>query len=32
VADIDSPEALERVREWKKMMKARNRSKADDPD
>ncbi|HLT70845.1 MAG TPA: HhH-GPD-type base excision DNA repair protein [Acidimicrobiales bacterium] len=32
VADIDSPEALERVRQWKKMMKARNRSKADDPD
>lgn len=29
VADVDSPESLERVREWKKMMKAAKRSKAD---
>lgn len=29
VADVDSPEALERVRAWKKQQKARGRSKAD---
>lgn len=29
VADIDSPESLARVREWKKAMKAKGRSKAD---
>lgn len=29
VADVDSQESLERVREWKKMMKAAKRSKAD---
>jgi uncharacterized HhH-GPD family protein len=29
VADVDSPESLERVREWKKSMKAAKRSKAD---
>ncbi|MCC5951571.1 MAG: Fe-S cluster assembly protein HesB [Acidimicrobiia bacterium] len=29
VADIDSPESLQRVREWKKAMKAKGRSKAD---
>jgi uncharacterized HhH-GPD family protein len=29
VADIDSPESLARVREWKKAQKARGRSKAD---
>jgi len=29
VADIDSPEALTRVRDWKKAQKARGRSKAD---
>ncbi len=29
VADIDSPEALEKVREWKKMMKAKGKSKQD---
>jgi uncharacterized HhH-GPD family protein len=29
VADIDSPEALERVRAWKKSMKAAGKSKAD---
>lgn len=29
VADVDSPEALQRVRDWKKMMKAAKRSKAD---
>ncbi|RMH75917.1 MAG: Fe-S cluster assembly protein HesB, partial [Actinomyces sp.] len=29
VADIDSPEALARVRDWKKAQKARGRSKAD---
>lgn len=28
VADIDSPEALQRVREWKKAMKAKGKSKA----
>jgi len=31
VADIDSREALESVRAWKKMMKQQGRSKADDP-
>jgi uncharacterized HhH-GPD family protein len=31
VADIDSPENLQRVRAWKKMMKAQKRSKADAP-
>lgn len=31
VADIDSPETLQRVRAWKKMMKAQKRSKADSP-
>jgi uncharacterized HhH-GPD family protein len=31
VADIDSPENLQRVRQWKKMMKAQKRSKADAP-
>lgn len=31
VADVDSPESLQRVRDWKKMMKAANRSKADEP-
>lgn len=29
VADVDSPASLERVREWKKAMKAANRSKSD---
>ena len=29
VADVDSPEALERVREWKRAQKAKGRSKAD---
>lgn len=29
VADVDSPESLQRVRDWKKMMKAAKRSKAD---
>ncbi len=29
VADIDSPESLARVREWKKAMKAKGKSKAD---
>lgn len=32
VADIDSPENLQRVRDWKKMMRAQNRSKAESPD
>ena len=31
VADIDSPENLQRVRAWKKMMKAQKKSKADAP-
>lgn len=31
VADIDSDEALQRVRAWKKMMKAQGRSKSDAP-
>lgn len=31
VADIDSAENLQRVRAWKKMMKAQKRSKADTP-
>jgi len=31
VADIDSPESLQRVRAWKKMMKAAGRSKSDAP-
>jgi uncharacterized HhH-GPD family protein len=31
VADIDSAENLQRVRAWKKMMKAQKRSKADSP-
>lgn len=31
VADIDSPENLQRVRAWKKMMKAQKKSKADSP-
>lgn len=30
VADIDSPEGLERVRAWKKAMKARGKSKSDE--
>jgi uncharacterized HhH-GPD family protein len=29
VADVDSPEALQRVREWKKAQKAKGRSKAE---
>jgi uncharacterized HhH-GPD family protein len=29
VADIDSPAALEKVREWKKMMRAKGKSKQD---
>jgi uncharacterized HhH-GPD family protein len=29
VADVDSPEALERVREWKRAQKAKGRSKAE---
>lgn len=29
VADVDSPESLDRVRSWKKMMKAAKREKAD---
>jgi uncharacterized HhH-GPD family protein len=29
VADVDSPASLQRVREWKQMMKAAKRSKAD---
>ncbi|HMK11993.1 MAG TPA: HhH-GPD-type base excision DNA repair protein, partial [Acidimicrobiales bacterium] len=29
VADIDSPAALEKVREWKKMMKAKGKTKQD---
>jgi uncharacterized HhH-GPD family protein len=29
VADIDSPESLARVREWKKAMKAKGKSKSD---
>lgn len=29
VADIDSPAALEKVRQWKKMMKAKGKSKQD---
>jgi uncharacterized HhH-GPD family protein len=32
VADIDSPENLQRVRDWKKMMRAQKRSKAESPD
>jgi uncharacterized HhH-GPD family protein len=32
VADIDSPENLQRVRDWKKLMRARKKSKADPPD
>jgi uncharacterized HhH-GPD family protein len=31
VADIDSAENLQRVRDWKRMMKAQKRSKADSP-
>lgn len=31
VADVDSPESLLRVREWKQMMKAAKKSKADAP-
>jgi uncharacterized HhH-GPD family protein len=31
VADIDSAESLQRVRAWKKMMKAKKKSKADTP-
>ena len=31
VADIDSAESLQRVRAWKKAMKAKGRSKADSP-
>jgi uncharacterized HhH-GPD family protein len=31
VADIDSAENLQRVRQWKKMMKAQKKSKADSP-
>ncbi|MGH9235954.1 MAG: HhH-GPD-type base excision DNA repair protein [Acidimicrobiales bacterium] len=31
VADIDSAENLQRVRQWKKMMKAQKKSKADPP-
>ena len=31
VADIDSAENLQRVRAWKKMMKAQKKSKADSP-
>jgi uncharacterized HhH-GPD family protein len=31
VADVDSPASLERVREWKKAMKAARRSKSDPP-
>jgi len=30
VADIDSPETLAKVREWKKAMKAKGKSKSDD--
>jgi hypothetical protein len=29
VADIDSPETLQRVRSWKKAMKAEGKTKAD---
>lgn len=29
VADVDSPESLQRVREWKQMMKAARKTKAD---
>jgi uncharacterized HhH-GPD family protein len=29
VADVDSPEALERVRTWKKAQKARGKTKAE---
>jgi len=29
VADIDSPEALQQVRQWKKAQKAKGKSKAD---
>jgi uncharacterized HhH-GPD family protein len=29
VADVDSPESLAKVREWKKMMKAKGKSKSD---
>ncbi|HEX5366537.1 MAG TPA: HhH-GPD-type base excision DNA repair protein [Acidimicrobiales bacterium] len=32
VADVDSAESLQRVRAWKKMMRAKKRSKADSPD
>ena len=31
VADIDSAESLQRVRAWKKMMKAAKKAKADTP-
>ena len=31
VADVDSPETLSKVRDWKKMMKAAKKSKADAP-
>jgi uncharacterized HhH-GPD family protein len=31
VADADTPEHLQEVRAWKKMMKAQKKSKADDP-
>jgi hypothetical protein len=29
VADVDSPETLQRVRSWKKAMKAQGKTKAD---
>jgi uncharacterized HhH-GPD family protein len=32
VADIDSAEALQQVRAWKKMMKAKGKAKSDPPD
>jgi hypothetical protein len=32
VADVDSPENLERVREWKQMMKAAKKAKSDPVD
>jgi hypothetical protein len=31
VADIDSAESLQRVRGWKKMMKAQKKAKSDTP-
>ena len=31
VADVDSPESLARVRDWKKMMKAKKKDKQDKP-